>query len=95
MNTAHRTTTVAEVPRPIDEAGDAVQPSTDGPAPDHERLTRARALRDRAASLRQQSAGLSELLAGSYRRRAAELELEAWIAEVQSGIPYDEVHPAA
>jgi hypothetical protein len=45
--------------------------------------------------MRQQASGLPEILADSYRRRAAELELEAWIAEVQSGIPYDEVHPAA
>jgi hypothetical protein len=64
-------------------------------APDAERLALARTLRDRAGSLRQQSTSLPEILADSYRRRAAELELEAWIAEVQSGIPYDEVHPAA
>jgi hypothetical protein len=58
-------------------------------------LGQARTLRDRATSMRQQASGLDEILASSYRRRAAELELEAWIAEVQSGIPYDEVHSAA
>lgn len=82
MSTPDRRTPVAEDP-------------ISGPRPDPERLAHARALRERAASLRAQSAGLTELLAATYRRRAAELELEAWIAEVQSGIPYDEVHPAA
>lgn len=71
------------------------QPSSGDERPDRMLLGQARTLRDRAASMRQQASGLDEILASSYRRRAAELELEAWIAEVQSGIPYDEVHSAA
>jgi len=35
-------------------------------------------LNERAHSLRAQADGLPELLAKTYRRRAAELELEAW-----------------
>jgi hypothetical protein len=62
---------------------------------DQELLRRAHTTRDRAASMRRQAESLPEVLADSYKRRAAELELEAWIAEVQSGIPYDEVHSAA
>ena len=62
---------------------------------DQDLLRHARATRDRATSMRRQAEGLPEVLADSYKRRAAELELEAWIAEVQSGIPYDEVHSAA
>jgi hypothetical protein len=62
---------------------------------DQDLLRHARATRDRATSMRRQAEGLPAVLADSYKRRAAELELEAWIAEVQSGIPYDEVHSAA
>jgi len=62
---------------------------------DQDLLRHAHATRDRATSMRRQAEGLPEVLADSYKRRAAELELEAWIAEVQSGIPYDEVHSAA
>lgn len=52
----------------------------------------AQTLRDRAAGLRTQAQGLDPVLATTYRRRASELELEAWVAELQSGIPVDEVH---
>lgn len=52
-------------------------------------------LRSRAASLRSQATGLSPLLATTYRRRASELELEAWVLDVESGLPYDEIRPAA
>jgi hypothetical protein len=52
-------------------------------------------LRERAYSLRQQSESLTLPLATAYRRRASELEFEAWVAELQAGVPYDEVHPAA
>ncbi|MDZ7731992.1 MAG: hypothetical protein U5R31_01795 [Acidimicrobiia bacterium] len=62
---------------------------------DPELTVLARTLRDRAGSLRRQADALGDLLRETYRRRAAELELEAWIAEVQSGIPDDEVHAAA
>ena len=52
-------------------------------------------LRSRASGLRTQAGDLNEVLAASYRRRASELELEAWVAELQSGIPYDEVQSIA
>jgi len=42
-------------------------------------------LNQRAASLRAQARDLPELQAKTYRRRAAELELEAWAIEVRSG----------
>lgn len=62
---------------------------------DDELLHVANVLRQRAASLRAQAASLSEPLATAYSRRAAELELEAWVAEVQAGVPDDEVARAA
>ena len=46
---------------------------------------RTTVLNDRAASLRAQADGLPEVLAVTYRRRAAELELEAWALELRSG----------
>jgi hypothetical protein len=55
----------------------------------------AAVLRERAASLRAQAGSLSKVLAGAYRRRAAELELEAWVAEVQAGVPADQLHVTA
>ena len=58
-------------------------------------LDQARHLRQRADSLRSQAPTLSPLLGTAYRRRASELEFEAWVSELQSGVPYDQVHPAA
>jgi hypothetical protein len=59
-------------------------------------LVRAAALlRQRAASLRTQAEALSPPLAAAYRRRASELELESWLDELQAGLPYDEIQPAA
>ena len=52
-------------------------------------------LRQRAHSLRQQALSLTTPLATAYRRRASELEFEAWVSELQAGLPYDEVQPAA
>jgi hypothetical protein len=46
---------------------------------------RSTVLHDRAASLRAQADALPELLATTYRRRAAELELEAWATELRAG----------
>jgi hypothetical protein len=46
---------------------------------------RTTVLHDRAASLRAQADGLPEVLAQTYRRRASELELEAWALELRSG----------
>jgi hypothetical protein len=46
---------------------------------------RTTVLHDRAASLRAQADALPELLGQTYRRRASELELEAWALELRSG----------
>ena len=62
---------------------------------DQELVGQSRQLRERAHSLRDQSSALSRPLATAYRRRASELEFEAWISELQAGVPYDEVHSAA
>lgn len=62
---------------------------------DTELLAQAAVLRERAGSLRVQADGLVDPLATAYRRRASELEFEAWAFEVQSGAPYDRVHSAA
>jgi hypothetical protein len=59
---------------------------------DADLLEQAQAFRQRATSLRTQADALDPLLASTYRRRASELELEAFVAELQSGIPYDRVH---
>jgi hypothetical protein len=53
---------------------------------------RTTVLHDRAASLRAQADTLPELIARTYRRRASELELEAWALELRSG---GVVEPAA
>lgn len=62
---------------------------------DRELLDQARHLRQRAVSLRAQAPALTDMLGTAYRRRASELEFEAWVSELQSGVPYDQVHPAA
>ena len=59
---------------------------------DDQLLDLAHSLSQRATSLRDQAEGLPTVLAATYRRRASELELEAFIAEVQSGISYDQIH---
>lgn len=59
---------------------------------DDQLLGLAHSLSQRAASLRSQAESLPAVLADTYRRRASELELEAFIAEVQSGIAYDQIH---
>ena len=46
---------------------------------------RTTVLHDRATSLRAQADTLPDLLGQTYRRRAAELELEAWALELRSG----------
>ena len=62
---------------------------------DQDLLGQAHLLRQRADSLRSQAGALSPMLATAYRRRASELEFEAWVSELQAGLPYDEVHAAA
>ncbi len=52
-------------------------------------------LRHRAESLREQAGTLDDVLSLTYRRRASELELEAWLLEVHAGAKADEALPAA
>jgi hypothetical protein len=52
-----------------------------------ELLEQARANRRRATSLRQQASVLDSWLAATYRRRASELEFEAFVSELSSGVP--------
>lgn len=47
--------------------------------------SRSKALRDRAEGLRDEADALPSALATAYRRRAAELELEAWLTEWVGG----------
>jgi hypothetical protein len=42
-------------------------------------------LRQRAESLRETAATMHELVAQAYRRRAAELEMQAWLTELRAG----------
>lgn len=59
-------------------------------------VAEATAMRRRAESLRHESEGVdNELVARSFRRRASELELEAWVLEVRAGVPEQQIHPAA
>jgi hypothetical protein len=58
-------------------------------------IERADLLRERAEQLRDQADHLDPVLATTYRRRAAELELEAWANEVRSMRPIDEITPVA
>lgn len=55
----------------------------------------ARTTLDRAHSLRTQAAVLPEILAATYRRRASELELEAFLIEATAGLPDALIHRAA
>jgi hypothetical protein len=64
-------------------------------AVDANELAVAQALADRAAALRSQAASFDEVLATTYRRRAAELDLEAWVHTVRSGLPVDQIQLAA
>ncbi len=62
---------------------------------DQHLVEQSHVLRKRASSLRDQADALTTPLASAYRRRASELEFEAWISELQAGVPYDQVQPAA
>ena len=42
-------------------------------------------LRQRASSLRRIAGSMNEVVAQAYRRRAAELELQAWLTEIGKG----------
>ena len=72
-------TTTATITRSVDEA----------------LVAEAANMRHRAESLRQQASNLDDVLAMSYRRRASELEMEAWVLEVRAGVPEPELHTAA
>jgi hypothetical protein len=61
---------------------------------DTELVQAATLLRERATSLRVQADMLSAPLASAYRRHASELELEAWITEVQAGVPEEQLQVA-
>ncbi len=61
---------------------------------DAELVQAAKLLRERATSLRAQADMLSAPLAAAYRRHASELELEAWISEVQAGVPEERLQVA-
>ena len=52
-------------------------------------------LRHRASSLREQAGSLDDVLSLTYRRRASELELEAWLLDAHAGAKADEAHSAA
>ena len=53
-------------------------------------------MRRRAESLRHEAAEVdNELVARSFRRRASELELEAWVLEVRAGLPESQIRTAA
>ncbi|MCU0311282.1 MAG: hypothetical protein MUE36_10100 [Acidimicrobiales bacterium] len=58
-------------------------------------LDGAATLRARATSLREQAGSLDEVLSLTYRRRASELELEAFLLDAQAGVEAPEVHSAA
>jgi hypothetical protein len=62
---------------------------------DNDLLEQATKFRLRAEALRREAAGLHAVAAAGFLRRASELELEAWILEVQSGRPVDEIFTAA
>jgi hypothetical protein len=62
-----------------------LRPAATSPAPATDPFTtQAQALRDRAASLRMQAEHLGPVLATSYRRRASELELEAFLVALSA-----------
>ena len=71
--------------------------TTTAPTPeiDTTLVAEATQMRQRAESLRQQAAQLDEVLGMSYRRRASELEMEAWVLEIRAGVPEQNLHHAA
>ncbi|MCB1251089.1 MAG: hypothetical protein KDB36_16850 [Acidimicrobiales bacterium] len=60
-----------------------------------ELLATASVLRSRADGLSRIAADVPALAAVAVRRRAQELELAAWVAEVQAGVPEDQIRFAA
>lgn len=65
-------------------AGDTI--TVDERNADAELVGHADGLRERARSLRVQAGELVDVLATTYRRRASELELEAFLIDLHSGV---------
>ena len=63
--------------------------------PDAELLEVAHTLRGRASGLDRIADAVPALASTAVRRRARELELAAWVAEIRSGVPAEVVRPAA
>jgi len=78
--------------RPIDVP---MATSATDPKIDQAMVTDAMRLRRRAASLRTRAAAMDGPLNISYRRRASELMLQAWLLEVRSGRPLSDIPAAA
>ena len=70
----------------------ATAPDIDPEVIDTTLVAQAHVLHSRAESLRNQSLTVDEVLAKTFRRRAAELELEAWASEVRAGLPESQLH---
>jgi len=79
----HRSTTVP------------VATSATDPRVDQAMVTDAMRLRRRAASLRARAGSIDGPLNLSYRRRASELMLQAWLLDVRSGLPLTDIPTAA
>jgi hypothetical protein len=63
---------------------------------DEAMVAEAAQMRRRAEALRHEANEVdNELVARSFRRRASELELEAWVLEVRAGVPETHLHHAA
>jgi hypothetical protein len=63
---------------------------------DEAMVAEAAQMRRRADALRHEATEVdNELVARSFRRRASELELEAWVLEVRAGVPEQLLHHAA
>lgn len=55
---------------------------------------RANVLRDRAGSLRADPASRTVVVGDAYRRRAAELELTAFVLDAHAGVRHDDLDRA-
>lgn len=62
---------------------------------DQQMVTDAGRLRRRASSLRTRADAMDGPLSISYRRRASELMLQAWVLEIRSGLPFTDIAAAA
>lgn len=72
-----------------------VATSATDPGVDQSMVTDAIRLRRRAASLRARAGSIDGPLNLSYRRRASELMLQAWLLDVRSGLPLTDIPAAA